>query len=104
MNYQLLIGLLIIIIIILIIFTCTILIIKPACNLQYNYFHYNYMYFDYKINYPSLDRNIKCQDIIEKDILDLIQTQVQYKIDVLEYTNPKEVEEEDLFFWSEVWW
>ena len=59
-------------------------------------------YFDYKINYPSLDSNIKCQDIIEKDILDLIQTQVQYKIDVLEYTNPKEVEEEDLFFWNEV--
>ena len=59
-------------------------------------------YFDYKINYPSLDSNIACQDIIEKDILDLIQTQVQYKKDVLEYSNPKEVEEENLFFWNEI--
>ena len=51
--------------------------------------------YDYKINYPKLDSNIACSEVIEEEILRVIEIQVEDKKSVLEYTNPQIFEEED---------
>jgi hypothetical protein len=58
--------------------------------------------YDYRINYPKLDSSVACSEIIEKEILRVIDIQVEDKKSVLEYTNPQIFEEEDFGFWTEI--
>jgi len=58
--------------------------------------------YDYKINYPKLDSNIACSEVIEEEILRVIEIQVEDKKSILEYTNPQIFEEEDVGFWREI--
>jgi hypothetical protein len=58
--------------------------------------------YDYRINYPKLDSSVACSEIIEKEILRVIDIQVEDKKSVLEYTNPQIFEEEDVGFWTEI--
>ncbi len=58
--------------------------------------------YDYRINYPKLDSSVACSEIIEKEILRVIDIQVEDKKSVLEYTNPQIFEEEDVGFWREI--